>query len=93
MPEILGLVAASVELCRLGAEAVFWWRNGVVAAAARREARDRSDRAQLRAACLHGTDMIRFRGAVRGLLRPIARGLAGSMLEVLSALTSRFLLD
>lgn len=62
MPEILGLTA-SVELCRLGAEAVLW-RKGAVATRME-EALGRSDRAQLRAAYLHGTDMIRE--AVRGV--------------------------
>ena len=51
MPAILGFVgAASVELCRLGVDAV----NG---AATLNEAGERSDRAQLRAAYLQGTDI------------------------------------
>jgi hypothetical protein len=56
MPAILGFVgAASVELCRLCVEAGFL-RIGV---ATLKEVPDRNDRAQLRAANLHGTDMIK----------------------------------
>lgn len=56
MPAILGFVgAASVELCRLGVDAVFW-RNGV---ATLKGALDRRDRTQLRVAYLHGADMVR----------------------------------